>query len=104
MSWHCLRALAVSICSAALAGGLLACGQAAAPTSQVEGASPEAEGEAPAAAAAGKRAPCTLGADQTCNDDERISALWGRCTELGVCECSPGFELNPRGRCQPQAR
>jgi hypothetical protein len=55
---------------------------------------------APAAATppAGKRPPCTN--DQTCNDDESISALWGKCTPLGVCECKPGFELNPRGRCQ----
>ncbi|HEY6078627.1 MAG TPA: hypothetical protein VIW29_07480 [Polyangiaceae bacterium] len=62
---------------------------------------------APAAAAApapsptppaGKRAPCTT--DQSCNDLESVSALWGKCTPLGVCECKPGFELNPRGRCQ----
>jgi hypothetical protein len=53
---------------------------------------------APAAGSAGKRAPCTT--DQACNDDESISALWGKCTPLGVCECKPGFELNPRGRCQ----
>ncbi len=50
---------------------------------------------------AGKRAPCTLGADQTCNEDPSVSALWGRCTELGVCECQEGFALSPRGRCQP---
>lgn len=53
---------------------------------------------APAAGTAGKRSPCT--SDQTCNDDESVSALWGKCTPLGVCECKPGFELNPRGRCQ----
>jgi hypothetical protein len=61
---------------------------------------------APAATAApastagpvGKRSPCTT--DQACNDDESVSALWGKCTPLGVCECKPGFELNPRGRCQ----
>ena len=50
------------------------------------------------AAPAGKRAPCA--GDQTCNDDASVSALWGKCTPLGVCECKPGFELNPRGRCQ----
>jgi hypothetical protein len=48
--------------------------------------------------AAGKRAPC--GNDQSCNDDETVSALWGKCTALGTCECVAGFELNPRGRCQ----
>jgi hypothetical protein len=48
--------------------------------------------------AAGKRAPCAN--DQSCNDDESVSALWGKCTPLGTCECVAGFELNPRGRCQ----
>ena len=48
--------------------------------------------------AAGKRAPCAN--DQSCNDDETVSALWGKCTPLGTCECVAGFELNPRGRCQ----
>lgn len=47
---------------------------------------------------AGKRAPCLN--DQSCNDDESVSALWGKCTPLGTCECVSGFELNPRGRCQ----
>jgi len=47
---------------------------------------------------ASKRAPCVN--DQGCNDDESASALWGKCTPLGTCECSAGFELNPRGRCQ----
>ena len=46
----------------------------------------------------GKRAPCN--SDQSCNDDETVSALWGKCTALGTCECRAGFELNPRGRCQ----
>ena len=68
-------------------------------------ASPVTEGEAPpetpAEAPSGKRAPCTFGADQTCNADPRVSALWGRCTELGVCECREGFRLNPGGACEP---
>jgi hypothetical protein len=51
-----------------------------------------------AAPAAGKRSPCVN--DQGCNDDESVSALWGKCTPLGTCECTAGFELNPRGRCQ----
>jgi hypothetical protein len=46
--------------------------------------------------------PCTVGADQTCNDDPAISSLWGRCTERRVCECKEGLELNPAtGRCRP---
>lgn len=49
----------------------------------------------------GKRAPCTLGQDQTCNSDPKVSALWGKCLETGVCECLPGFELNPMGSCAP---
>lgn len=44
-----------------------------------------------------KQAPCT--SDQDCNDDPAVSALWGKCSPLGVCECKPGFALNPRGRC-----
>jgi len=65
---------------------------------------PSAPAEAGAASVAphGKHAPCTLGADQLCNDDPAVSALWGRCTELGVCECNPGFELNPvSAHCRP---
>jgi len=57
---------------------------------------------APSQAPSGKRAPCAN--DQSCNDDESISALWGKCTPLGVCECKAGFELNPRGRCQKPAK
>jgi hypothetical protein len=49
----------------------------------------------PVPAPEGKRAPCTYGADQTCNDDPTISSLWGTCTQFGVCECKPGFELSP---------
>jgi hypothetical protein len=49
-----------------------------------------------------KRAPCALGTDQTCNEDPKTSAIWGHCTELGVCECKPGFALTPMGRCRPQ--
>jgi len=50
------------------------------------------------AAPASKRSPCAN--DQSCNDDDSVSALWGKCTPLGVCECKPGFELSPRGRCK----
>jgi hypothetical protein len=52
----------------------------------------------PLAPPAGKRAACA--SDQSCNDDESASGLWGKCTALGTCECAAGFELNPRGRCQ----
>jgi hypothetical protein len=56
-------------------------------------------------APSGKRAACTLGADQSCNEDPRVSALWGRCTELGVCECKAGFERSPTtDLCRPAAR
>lgn len=59
---------------------------------------PDPNAGAASAAPSGKRAPCTT--DQSCNEDESVSALWGKCTPLGVCECKPGFELGPRGRCQ----
>ena len=45
-----------------------------------------------------KRAPCDT--DQSCNDDPAVSALWGRCVE-SVCQCQPGAELMPWGRCKP---
>jgi hypothetical protein len=54
----------------------------------VSGDVPEAE--APAGAPRGKRAPCTT--DQSCNENTSVSALWGHCTPLGVCECKDGFE------------
>lgn len=57
---------------------------------------------APAAPPRGKRAPCVLGQDQTCNGDPKVSAIWGKCTEGGTCECNPGFVLAPTGYCQPQ--
>jgi hypothetical protein len=63
---------------------------------------PAAAATAPAAPPLGKRAPCQ--SDQSCNEDESVSALWGKCTALGVCECKPGFELNPKGRCQKPAK
>jgi hypothetical protein len=43
---------------------------------------------------------CTVGADQTCNDDPTINALWGTCVPPGVCQCHGGVSLNPAtGRC-----
>jgi hypothetical protein len=57
---------------------------------------------APTEPSRSKRAPCTLGVDQSCNEDPAVSALWGRCTELGVCECKPGFERSPTSDlCRP---
>ena len=42
---------------------------------------------------------CTFGADQTCNDDPRISSIRGRCTDAGACACGDA-ETNPdSGRC-----
>jgi hypothetical protein len=88
-----------ALCSAFLG---FACGQAASePAQSADQADPPVPADAESAAPSGKRAPCTLGADQSCNADPAVSALWGRCTELGVCECQPGFVLNPLGLCQP---
>lgn len=92
----CLTSLAPSACSAPGAG--------APAENPAEAPASEAPGEAPAGdpAPSGKRAPCQT--DQACNDDERVSALWGRCTELGVCECNEGFERSPiTDRCRPRA-
>jgi hypothetical protein len=44
---------------------------------------------------------CTFGADQTCNDNAAVSALWGSCGADGTCSCHSGFEVNPNtGRCR----
>jgi hypothetical protein len=58
-------------------------------------------GGAPVEQPTGKRSPCTVGADQTCNEDPKVSALWGKCTDTGVCVCNPGFQLGPGGYCRP---
>jgi len=43
---------------------------------------------------------CSFGADQTCNDDPRVSSLWGRCLKDATCECHEGFVANPvTGKC-----
>ncbi len=58
-------------------------------------------GAAPSEQPTGKRSPCKRGADQSCNEDPKVSALWGKCTEQGVCVCNSGFELGPGGYCRP---
>jgi hypothetical protein len=65
---------------------------------QVNPACPDAAAEKPDAdAAAGACAP---GADQTCNDDPRISSLRGHCTDAGTCECHDDAAPSPTsGRC-----
>jgi hypothetical protein len=66
----------------------------------VTGGAPEAE--APAGVPQGKRAPCTT--DQSCNENASVSALWGHCTPLGVCECKDGFERSPTSDlCRPKS-
>ncbi len=52
-------------------------------------------------AGSSKRTPCVFGQDQTCNSDPSVSALWGKCTETGTCECNTGFVLAPTGYCEP---
>jgi hypothetical protein len=67
--------------------------------SETSGAS-EGEPSQPVAAPHGKRAPCAN--DQSCNENPAVSALWGRCTEMGICECNPGFERSPTSDlCRP---
>ena len=52
--------------------------------------------------------PCTLGADQTCNDLPTMSAFAGSCVVMGPgrgCSCNDGFDTNPAtGRCRPAAQ
>jgi hypothetical protein len=43
---------------------------------------------------------CTPGADQTCNDDPTISALWGHCEADAWCTCNGDLVVNPStGKC-----
>ena len=43
---------------------------------------------------------CTYGADQTCNDDPSVSAIWGQCDQNGYCTCNSGYVINPAtGKC-----
>jgi hypothetical protein len=44
-------------------------------------------------------AVCTPGADQSCNDDPRLSSIRGQCTPAARCLCPNGV-INPQtGRC-----
>jgi hypothetical protein len=80
-------ALGFAICNVVACSGARN-GQAPSETSQ------------PVAAPHGKRAPCS--SDQSCNENPAVSALWGRCTEMGICECNPGFERSPTSDlCRP---
>jgi len=73
------------------------------PSTEPGSPNPANTAEAPESAPhlSGKRAPCVLGQDQTCNADPKVSVLWGKCLETGVCECHAGFELDPMGTCAP---
>ena len=42
---------------------------------------------------------CTVGADQTCNNDPTISSLHGQCVG-GRCSCGTGWPLLANGKCQ----
>lgn len=43
---------------------------------------------------------CTLGADQTCNNDPAVSSLHGKCQSNGRCSCNTGYSPLANGRCQ----
>jgi hypothetical protein len=108
---------ALQLCAFSVGGFLLGCSSASTPAAEdpATGATtevaPEQAGAAndgssgsavPVAAPHGKRAPCS--SDQSCNEDPAVSALWGVCTEMGVCECSEGFERSPTSDlCRPAA-
>jgi hypothetical protein len=100
---HQRRAWAVSILVwGAACAGSPAPSRPAEPAPNAGAGAPDGEGRGAAPQGAGKRAPCTFGADQSCNEDPSVSSLWGRCTEYGVCECHPGFELSPESAlCRP---
>jgi hypothetical protein len=66
----------------------------------VSAAGPAPEGPVLGGSPQGKRAPCTFGADQTCNADPAVSSLHGRCTEVGTCVCKAPAVLTPGGFCK----
>lgn len=41
----------------------------------------------------GRPGVCTIGADQTCNDNPSISSLHGHCTPGGSCSCGLSYPL-----------
>jgi hypothetical protein len=43
---------------------------------------------------------CTLGSDQTCNNDPTLSSLSGKCQSNGRCSCNAGYLPVANGRCQ----
>jgi hypothetical protein len=46
---------------------------------------------------------CTVGQNQTCNDNPGMQSYAGTCLTGGVCSCNPGFAIDPStGRCQLQ--
>ncbi len=55
----------------------------------------------PAYGCAGPTGTCTVGSDQTCNDNLSASSLYGRCVDNGRCVCNRGFSLLTSGKCQP---
>lgn len=42
---------------------------------------------------------CTVGADQTCNDNPATSSIHGHCTDAGVCVCGDAGRNRDSGRC-----
>jgi hypothetical protein len=49
----------------------------------------------------GPASTCTVGQDQSCNDDPTIGSYRGICLPSGRCRCSPGSALNSTtGKCQ----
>jgi hypothetical protein len=53
----------------------------------------------PAYGCVGPAGTCTVGADQTCNDNPSISSLHGHCVDDGRCLCGSGLLL-ASGKCQ----
>jgi len=95
-----VAALSLAACSGAQSSSAEAASSPESPGAVEAPAEGHGEPSQPVAAPHGKRAPCS--SDQSCNEDPAVSALWGRCTEMGVCECNEGFERGPTSDlCRP---
>lgn len=60
---------------------------------------PDGSGEAGLGGRVGDDVVCTVGQDQSCNDDLQQSSFAGKCVE-GRCKCLPGFSIVPGGKCR----
>ncbi|MEO8878635.1 MAG: hypothetical protein ABI461_23800 [Polyangiaceae bacterium] len=84
---------AFSCCALAMFGGCQ-------PTpAELPQRAPIPEPAMPSTPAAPAARTCTVGQDQTCNENPAMSSLHGKCSTAGTCECITPFTKASSGRC-----